>query len=87
MSKIVDQQVQNYGYPLNVAHKYKYQNVYQVQNFPLCRLQPSRQGWPPPFGLELSNFFLEEYIEKELPPLHVFQGEFDPLASECVPRI
>ena len=57
MSKIVDQQVQNYGYPLNVAHKYKYQNVYQVQNFPLCRLQPSRQGWPPPFGLELSNLF------------------------------
>ena len=32
--------------------------VYQVQNFPFCRLQPSRQGWPPPFDLELSNLFL-----------------------------
>ena len=71
-----------------VAQKYKcFTKFYQVQNFPFYRLQPSRQGWPPPFGLELSNFFLEEYIEKKLPPLHVFQGEFDPLASECVPRI
>ena len=42
----------------NVAHSNKYQYDYQVQNFPFCRLQPSRQGWPPPFDLELSNLFL-----------------------------